>query len=288
MSGEDAGRSAAPARRRDDLIDSAALLGIVRFLMTRPTTDQICQQLALDVLVRHSPRKVLITLFGPDGSLHVVGEFGLESDETQALRPLSLWEPQPLADAVRTGEPVVVSSSEEAVVYPSILGTGGSFSPVAVWPLSLPSQRVGAMQLVLAKNPDLAALRADLTGVTAVLALYLSLLTSIASSPDQAIALLGATDAESTFPMGDLARLAHSGSARRPAPTHLTERQDDILQLMARGMTNAQIAKRIGFSESTVRQETMVLYRFFGVGGRQEAVRQAAERGMLAAPATSP
>jgi DNA-binding CsgD family transcriptional regulator len=50
---------------------------------------------------------------------------------------------------------------------------------------------------------------------------------------------------------------------------------------MAQDLTNAQISKRVGFSESTVRQETMVIYRYFGVGGRHEAVVQARARGML-------
>ena len=68
---------------------------------------------------------------------------------------------------------------------------------------------------------------------------------------------------------------------RRPAPVALTERQLRILGLMAKGLTNAQISKRVGFSESTVRQETMAIYRYFGVSGRREAVRLAGMRGML-------
>ena len=60
-----------------------------------------------------------------------------------------------------------------------------------------------------------------------------------------------------------------------------SDRQLRILGLMAKGLTNSQISKRVGFSESTVRQETMAIYRYFGVGGRREAVRLAGMRGML-------
>ena len=70
-------------------------------------------------------------------------------------------------------------------------------------------------------------------------------------------------------------------ASRRPAPGNLSDRQLRILGLMAKGLTNSQISKRVGFSESTVRQETMAIYRYFGVGGRREAVRLAGMRGML-------
>jgi DNA-binding CsgD family transcriptional regulator len=262
------------------------MLSMVRFLMTRPTCEQICQQLALTILSGHRPRKVLLCLFGVDGSLHVVGEFGLSGSEADALGPVSLWDAQPLADSVRTGEPVlVVDPIEAAEHYPQVAGESGAFRPLAVWPLSLPNQRVGAIQMVFDDEPDSAALHADMAGVSAVLALYLSLLTSIASFPDQAVTALRAVDAGGGFPTMELAAL-QSRPARKPGPSVLTDRQSGILTLMAKGLTNAQIAKRIGFSESTVRQETMVIYRFFGVGGRQEAVRQAGLRGLL--PGTSP
>ena len=81
-------------------------------------------------------------------------------------------------------------------------------------------------------------------------------------------------------------QLRHLLLARRLAPEALSERQLSILGLMAKGLTNAQISKRVGFSESTVRQETMAIYRFFGVGGRREAVRLAGMRGLLEATAT--
>ena len=51
--------------------------------------------------------------------------------------------------------------------------------------------------------------------------------------------------------------------------------------MMAEGMTNLKISNRIGFSESTVRQETMAVYRHFGVHDRREAVRVAASRGLI-------
>ena len=71
----------------------------------------------------------------------------------------------------------------------------------------------------------------------------------------------------------------------------LTARQIRILHLLAEGMTNPQIAARIGFSDSTVRQETMAIYRFIGADCRRDAVHIAGLRGLLSEeprPAESP
>jgi DNA-binding CsgD family transcriptional regulator len=64
-------------------------------------------------------------------------------------------------------------------------------------------------------------------------------------------------------------------------PDVLTERQKLILRAMARGLTNRQIASRINFSESTVRMESMAIYRLFGVHSRTDAVSAARAAGLL-------
>lgn len=76
--------------------------------------------------------------------------------------------------------------------------------------------------------------------------------------------------------VGDAATAAHPPSAP------LTGRQRTILAAMAEGMTNRQIAVRIAFSESTVRLESMAIYRYFGVHSRAEAVAAARASGELA------
>jgi transcriptional regulator with GAF, ATPase, and Fis domain len=52
--------------------------------------------------------------------------------------------------------------------------------------------------------------------------------------------------------------------------SELTERQKVIRDLILRGMTNAQIANEIGYSDSLVRQETIAIYAALNVSGRKE------------------
>jgi DNA-binding CsgD family transcriptional regulator len=61
---------------------------------------------------------------------------------------------------------------------------------------------------------------------------------------------------------------------RRPAP-RLTPRQNDLLQLVAAGHTNTQIARRLGISEGTVRTHLENIYERLQVSSRTAAVTRA-------------
>lgn len=61
----------------------------------------------------------------------------------------------------------------------------------------------------------------------------------------------------------------------------LTSRQMEILGLIAEKQTNGQIARKLLVSESTVRQETMRIFRCLSVNGRLEAVDKATTAGLL-------
>ncbi len=64
----------------------------------------------------------------------------------------------------------------------------------------------------------------------------------------------------------------------------LTERQLSILTMMSFGKTNVYIARHLGFSESTVRVESMAIYRCLAANGRDDAVRLGIEHGLIEEP----
>lgn len=82
-----------------------------------------------------------------------------------------------------------------------------------------------------------------------------------------------------------LARAAalRAALAPRPAwvgPDELTARERDVLRLIARGETNPRIAEILAYSVSTIRSETMSIYRKLRVNGRAEAVARAIDLGV--------
>jgi DNA-binding NarL/FixJ family response regulator len=65
-------------------------------------------------------------------------------------------------------------------------------------------------------------------------------------------------------------------SGDRPTP-----RENEVLQLLARGYTNAQIAQRLRISERTVKFHVTSLFARLGAKRRTQAIAIARERGLL-------
>ncbi len=65
----------------------------------------------------------------------------------------------------------------------------------------------------------------------------------------------------------------------RPFPT-LTEREREILDLVARGLTNTAIAQRLVLSGKTVRNHVSNVFTKLQVADRAEAVAQARDAGL--------
>jgi DNA-binding CsgD family transcriptional regulator len=71
---------------------------------------------------------------------------------------------------------------------------------------------------------------------------------------------------------------APSRTETRSLPVILTQREEKVLELMAHGATNREIAEQLAFSLSTIRSDTTAIYRKLGVKGRAEAVAIAVAR----------
>ena len=69
--------------------------------------------------------------------------------------------------------------------------------------------------------------------------------------------------------------------ADQPAPL-LTEREREVLDLIAAGSTNREIAERLYLSPHTVKEHTSALYRKLRARNRAEAVQRAQRIGLLA------
>ena len=240
------------------------MTAMVTYLAGKPTLDDVAQYLVLDVFRTLQPRTALISVFDHSGSVSAAGSFGLASDVIRALRRLSLWDRSPSVDAIRDGSPIVFADKEALLTeYPWLSNHDGLLNPTIVWPLSVGNQRLGSVQIQFTGPVQKESVQTVFTSVTPILGLYLSLRSA-------ADATQGVSERRTP-----LSRDGHEPEAE------LTPRQVRILHLLSEGRTNPQIAARIGFSDSTVRQETMAIYRFLGAEGRRDAVHIAGLRGLL-------
>lgn len=92
--------------------------------------------------------------------------------------------------------------------------------------------------------------------------------------PDRVIDLASARNG-GTAPVA-AARSGSSSTAR------LTARQIDVIELMAQGRTNKEIARDFGISPATVKAHAMAAFTTLGVSTRAEAVARAQRLGLLA------
>ena len=73
-----------------------------------------------------------------------------------------------------------------------------------------------------------------------------------------------------------------AGMRERTAESELTSRELEVLRLVARGLTNYQIARQLGLSVRTVEAHLTHVYTKLDVNSRTEAALLAQRRGWVA------
>jgi DNA-binding NarL/FixJ family response regulator len=101
------------------------------------------------------------------------------------------------------------------------------------------------------------------------------------SEPDELIrGLRAAARGESPLAPAAAAALLGARAARRPA-AEITGREREVLTLLAGGMSNKQIARRLGISEKTVKGHLTSIFQRIGVADRTQAALWAERHGLL-------
>jgi len=178
--------------------------------------------------------------------------------ETFESDPPSIWGEHPLATALMSGQGTTKALPSDDALRRYLPGDG--ITAIAVQPVrpGLRERYVIAVACADGESNGEGCLD-DLVANTPLLGLYLSFLQTRRNLT---------ADGE-----------WHAGSSS--ASQSLTPRQSTILRLMSDGMKNREIAFAIGFSESTVRLETIEIYKKLGVHGRHEATQVALRLGLL-------
>jgi DNA-binding NarL/FixJ family response regulator len=79
----------------------------------------------------------------------------------------------------------------------------------------------------------------------------------------------------------EVATLPQTGSAGGPLPDGLTEREAEVLRLIAAGHSNAEIGKELFVSEATVKTHVNRIFAKTGSRDRSQAVAYAHRRGLV-------
>ena len=205
--------------------------------------NDYCRRLTHDPDLGHGILGTQLFGLSNRGSLHCVGSYGLEAFDPN--HQLSLFEANPLSEAI----------NQRSIWYGD-QDVAGKNLKMFVLPLIKGDVPVGAATSVTDPAAKIVPFSKEAT---------------IAASNAGALYL------ESLGLKNLFRENPQSGEGE------LTERQYEILLGMARGETNAQIAKQLILSESSIKQESVKIFRALGVGSRQQAVAKAKATGLLPA-----
>ncbi|MCH7230529.1 response regulator transcription factor [Glycomyces sp. L485] len=173
-----------------------------------------------------------------------------------------------------TGE---AGSGEEAVV------TAASLAPdVILMDLRMPGGDGVAATKRLAATANVVVLttfETDADIVRAVAAGAVGYLLKDTPTADLVRAIRAAARGETVLAPSVAARLV--GAVRSPRGQGLSDRELEVLRLVADGASNAEIGRRLHISEATVKTHLLRSYQKLGVKDRTAAVTSAIRRGLL-------
>jgi len=221
-----------------------------------PDDDRLLRSVVLDLPPRHRASAALLARVRSDGDLVVVSRFGrIAADDDASTIPAGA--DSPATRALAQPDPFVLQTARAvSAVFPELADS----SPLAAVRVS--AQSGPAAVLVVAFDGDL-----DVESISDHLVVVRDLLALHAAR---------AWAAPLAVPLP-----RHLHGLPVPDEPELTPRQITVLRHMSAGLPNRVIAQRIGFSESTVRHETMAIYKVFGVGDRRTAALVARTRGLI-------
>ena len=223
-------------------VDQVVLFSsLIDLAISSDSYEQLCQR-----VVHEEITKGLVHgahLYSVDSNLDM--ELQVSHGKTSALveRMVSAWDSSLLGECLMSKQMVFKSGKNESHL---------------AMPLAKNSVPVGALLLVLDPTLERAPLSKQVSHL---------------------LSKVGAFFMEVRPRISLQARPNGNGVAHKPE--QLSTRQVQIVQLIGAALTNGQIGKELSLSESSIRQETIKIYKALGVSGREEAVTAGIKIGLL-------
>lgn len=231
---------------------------LLKTLVSSANPDDFCRSLVHNVLNGHGAMAAFVCRVDPDGRLQMMGSYGYDPDRVSKAQRPSLWDPMGISESIRTGQILVFNGWEDYLIrYPDkshLAGPGKAF--VAV-PFAMAGSPAGGLGVAFNRY-------VTQDEFNEMLWQTVSLIGEVYVSP----AWFNAVNAFTS---------ATDSSVVRNAVPSLTNRQHQILDYIRDGLTNDQIARNLSFSQSTIKQETIKIFKALGVSNREEAAAVAAE-----------
>lgn len=221
---------------------------LVKFAFnTGLSSADLCKYLVLETFVNLKATAIYSAEITNDGYLSPLGTFGIPEKTVASWGNIPLNIEAPLSDAVREDKVILLAREESTKRYPILASYDGLPEKWESY-LVTPVLPYGLIALTLNSTPK----------VDKELELFLRTVTSIALQH-----FFG-----NKYVSGRRTQGVRNKDFKKARV--LSERQLIIKSLVEKGFSNPQIAAKIGYSESLVRQETMAIYAALNISGRRD------------------
>ncbi len=237
--------------------DSVRLLAdLSKTVLEDPKPDQFLAHITNVTLSHLDARGAILGVIEREGFLDLQGTYGYSKNMVEPYMRIPLWTPMPITDAARTGKVSIFNNPQEMIAqYPHLAQFNHVDSGVTISaPIKYRNTVLGAIGFTVLKSPRDEFSTSDSTqALLALCGLYIRNLLASKSASEK-----------------DYAASVQS----------LTPRQKEIINLFKEELTTDQMADRLKFSSSTIKQDIIKIYSIFGVNSRSAVVELAERAGL--------
>lgn len=223
------------------------ILAFSDFLARPPRSyNEIAQFLAMNTFTEEEYSWIYISELVETGLVCAIGAFGFNKKLYEKFPEIPIQGKYPLTDTIRSNSTILYHNDETLKIdYPLL----PELNILEDWKtgITIPVYPIGGMAMHTMKVLELTkSMEVFYIAIGSLLGLYASRL------PKNLVEEVIILKAKSKLPK-----------------VPLTDRQIVIAGMLEHGFNNAQIAQKIGYSESLVRQETVAIYSKLEVSGRK-------------------
>lgn len=218
--------------------------GLIEHLAQDPLRAHVVTHLSREMAPSGEPCAVAFAQLSRDGRLHIVAHEGFAQFDPTSVNELTISSERAASLALRNGRLMLFSRKETTELESDLpQDLRDYWRSSAAIPIGLQSLYFFNFHEDVTEIPEYED--------------FLNVIGSLLTSFERTLAEKCGTKRDLWFDEKAVA---------------LTEREDRILSLIRERKTNAEIADEMAYSESLIRQLTVVIYRKLGVSGRKELI----------------
>ena len=233
------------------------IASLARVVSDDPEPDLLASHLALRVLGHLDCRAVAIGAIQKEGFLDLIGNYGLSKKTTTPYLSMPLWSALPMTEAARTGEFIFLHDDKETVKrFPNMKNAIEHKNLITVAsPIFHRNTIIGSIAFSSKISPQ----------------------TGLKTNPmtETALALVG------IYVRHFMEKRSKSSLDNALDANSLSARQLEIIKLFRIDLTTDQMADRLKFSHSTIKQDIIKIYELFGINNRSQIVELAEKAGLV-------